>query len=62
MYSCEPDTNSRGAYRLEIKSAPGEMSSLPSILAYQLYTVCVYTFIEYDEHELIMMMLELARK
>ena len=27
------------------------MSSLTSTLAYQLYTVCVYTFIGYDEHE-----------
>ena len=56
----EPDPNLWGAYRLEIIRVSLEMSSLLSTLAYQLYTVCVYTFIGYDEHEL--MMLELARR
>ena len=27
------------------------MSSLTSTLEYQLYTVCLYTFVGYDEHE-----------
>ena len=43
LWSRELDPNLWGAYRLEIISVSLEMSSLSSTLAYQLYTVCVYT-------------------